>query len=105
MVGSFNQLMGGIGDGGGEDGGGDGEGGGGEGGGRFSQQSGVFGQQSVHVLQSFDETVASQLRLGIMASVEPSSQLRELLHRMKSFGRAHTKTPRASAKKKWQRTV
>ena len=43
---------------------------------------------------------ASQLRLVTMASVEPSSQLRELLHRMKSFGRAHTKTPRASAKKK-----
>ena len=34
---------------------------------RFSQQSGVFGQQSVHVLQSFDETVASQLRLGVRA--------------------------------------
>ena len=48
---------------------------------------------------------ASQLRLGIMPSVEPSSQLRELLHHMKSFGRAHTKTPRASAKKKRLRIV
>ena len=60
---------------------------------------GKVGARDVQDVRHQQVEPVSQLRLVTMPSVEPLSQLRELLHRMKSFGRAHTKTPRASAKK------